>query len=78
MIYSNDFKNAVIFKNWSLATPGNYAVSEYFSGVEAANPSGNKNLKCIKFYNVRNVLKAQLNFEYDLLDDLTKEISSVL
>lgn len=69
MLYSSYWKKA----EW-LTKPGNYIVSEYFTGVDAIrNPSGNKNIKSSTFYNEKEVVEYVINYNYDADDDIIKE-----
>jgi len=68
MLYISSQRTAIITTNWAF-------LSEYFTGVETDNPSGNKNIKSISFFDNDDNLKHKIEFTYDVDDDILIERS---
>lgn len=56
------------YNNWSTRVNKSKVIA-YYSGVAAGNPSGNKNIESITFFDSGNPVLKQ-TFEYDLQDDV--------
>ena len=73
MLYFSINEKYSLITSWAVAQEGNYVESNYYTAVEPGNPSGNKNLKELKFYTKDNELKYHILYEYDTDDDIIKQ-----
>ncbi len=58
-----------------VSRPGSSQVLAYYGGVTAENPSGNKNVATIEYYNDASIAYTQ-TFSYDIADDVIEIITT--
>ena len=73
MIYDSIKDTAAIQNSWTMMRKGNYIEYTYYTATEAGNPSGNRNLKELKFFDIENSLHYHILFEYDVYDNPIKQ-----
>ena len=61
------------YNNWTTRVNKSKVIA-YYSGVSAGNPSGNKNVESITFFDSGNPVLKQ-TFEYDLQDDVIFQVA---
>jgi len=61
-------------QNWLSKGVDYKIIYDYFAGVDPVNPSGNKNLKNMRFKDALNVEQYNFAFKYDLNDNLISQI----
>ncbi len=66
---------SLTIENWTVIQEGNYIEYAYYSGTEAGNPSGNANLKEIKYFEKDGTLKYHILFTWNADDKIIKEES---
>jgi len=75
MIYGSQKSKSLILQEWTGIKLGNYIEYNYYAGHEAGNPSGNANLKEMKYFDKGSVLKHHIIYSWDSYDNIIKQES---